>query len=147
MIAAEQWYEYQNNYQKYGLALKAEEGPKVRRSRSQTQQTLRVSARARKTAVGLLFLIGLVLIVLIVLTAYSADVTYRINQLEAQQETVRNDIANLTVAIKTATGIETIERRAVEELGMVYAPLNEVIYVGGEEIHNFGVALKSAAYQ
>ncbi|MDO4551901.1 MAG: cell division protein FtsL [Bacillota bacterium] len=142
MIAAEQWYEYQTSYQKYGIDMK----PAERRVRSAAPARPAVRGRDKGTAMLLLLLVGLVCVALIIITAYSASITYSINQMLAEEEQIQNEIANLTVELKTATNIETIEERALNELGMTYAEIHEIAYVGGEDIKDFSVALKARAY-
>ena len=79
MIAAERWYEYQKNYQKYGLDMKPqpEREERSRRRRSAKKQAIS-AGEGKKAALSLVMIAGIAMIMLIIITAYSANLQYNI---------------------------------------------------------------------
>ena len=82
MIAPEKWYEYQREYQRYGFDMKPQ--PEERRTRTGSRKkTRKVAApfgNGRKAAFSAVLAAGLAMIMLIIITAYSADMRFEINQ-------------------------------------------------------------------
>lgn len=145
MMPAEQWYEYQVNYQKYGLDLSPAKQEKTRES-SRTKSAIGSKDKARMLL--LTILTGLVCICLIVMSAYAAQIKYNINGILAETDRVQGEIANLNVDIKSASNISVIEQRAKAELGMVYPDADQIAYLStdGDKIKDFNLALKRIAY-
>ena len=90
MIAAEQWYEYQRQYQKYGLDMRPEEDSISQRERRKQE---REAARARgpvlklsgdhRVMLALIATAAIVLMMVVVIVSYGAKVTYDINTIKA----------------------------------------------------------------
>ena len=74
MIAPERWYEYQKNYQKYGLDMKPKPDTRIRsrRKRSSKKITLPIGS-GKKVAFSMVLAVGIAMIVLIIITAYTAN--------------------------------------------------------------------------
>ena len=65
-------------------------------------------------------IVGLICIIIVVLTAYSAELRCENNELIDSNEALQGEIDTLNVEIKSANNIEHIEKVATEKLGMVY---------------------------
>lgn len=144
-MTAEKWYEYQESYQKYGFEMKPATA-KVKEDAKTVKTVLQAKDKAR--LILLTLFMGLLCFSLIVTAAYSAQVKYRINGLLAESDQVQGEIENLTVAIKSATNIATIEEKAINELGMVYPTTDQIAYLekDGAEINDFALTLKQIAF-
>ncbi|MGI6751342.1 MAG: hypothetical protein ACOX4U_01805 [Anaerovoracaceae bacterium] len=139
MIAAERRYEYgREYYNRYNY-------DPHRKNRYIKEQNLEIKAKAEARTFGakekaklmfLMFLAGAIAIGLIILTAYGAKVQYNINGVIAQCNKTKGEIQTLSLDIKTCSNIQTIEERAITELGMIYPKYENTVYlaVGGEGV-------------
>ncbi len=143
MIAAEQWYEYQQQYRKFSFDMKPRESPCQKEQRKP-----RTSPKDRFLLMALTVLVGLVCIGMIISSAYAASIKYDINTLIKENNTIQGEIENLDVKIKSAVNIGNIEARAIEELGMVYPEVTQFRYLAKEpeEIPNLASLIKEQAY-
>ena len=125
MIAPEQWYEYQKQYQKYGLDMKPEsERVPVTERRKQKKKALlsrgvvlNVSSDHRL----MLYVVSICVVVLlsiVILASASAKITYDINKIKASNEALSGEIEDLDVQILSSSTITYIEGQAKGELGM-----------------------------
>ena len=153
MIAPEQWYEYQEQYQKYGLDLKPQESREHREKRRQAAKQkagfeINVG-RDRRAAMLLLAAIVVALILVIVLTAYAASVRYEIGQVQAENNLLWDEIKNLQSHETAMNGVGYVEKRAQKELGMVAAGTEQCVYITSDDAPEAGFAdvLKAKAYQ
>ena len=145
MMPAEEWYEYQGNYKKYGLSMRPEKAePLVKKQKNKSN----VTSRDKVAMMFLTIFVGVIAASLIITTAYSAKVKYEINQVIAENDVMIGEIENLTVKINQANNIQSIEEKAVNELGMVYPNPEEFIYIQGsaEPVQDFALLLKEEAY-
>jgi len=142
MIAAEQWYEYQENYQKYGFDMKPPEPEKPVRRKGAV-----ITAKDRMRLVGLLIAAGVLCIGLIVATAYAASIQYDINKIAAANSVLQMENENLSIQIDSANNIQTIEAKAMK-LGMVYPKKNQIVYLNKGKAPNaeVGAATKAQTY-
>lgn len=92
--------------------------------------------------------VGILCIIMVVLTAYSAELKCDNNSLVCENEALQGEIDTLTVKIKSANNIEHIEAYAIEKLGMVYPEHGECVYLDQEAAPdaNFAMSLKQQAY-
>lgn len=92
--------------------------------------------------------VGLICIIMVVVTAYAAELKVENNTLMASNETIQGEIDTLGIKIKSANNIEHIEKVATGKLGMVYPEEGECIYVSDEDapLENFAMAIKEQAY-
>lgn len=139
MTAAETWLEYQESYARYGFDMKPRERQEERARRKQAvreaaerKRDLSI-ARAKGRLAFLAVFFGLIAAMLIVSTAYVAAVRYDINSTVKANDTLRGEIENLDVKIKSASAISTIEAKALNELGMVYPTSDQYVYLGEEK--------------
>ncbi|MDD6042170.1 MAG: cell division protein FtsL [Eubacteriaceae bacterium] len=93
-------------------------------------------------------LIGFICILIVVLSAYSAELKYENNKLVAANETLQGEIDTISVKIKSANNVENIEKIATSKLGMVYPSEDECIYVSDADVpkENFAILIKEKAY-
>ncbi len=153
MIAPEQWYEYQQQYQKYGLDMKP---PESREHRDKRREAAKQAAgielsisRDYKTLLAVLLSAAIVVILFIVTNAYAASVRYEIEQVERENAQLWDEIKNLQSSESTKNGVGYVEKRAKKELGMVTAEADNCVYITADDIPSAGFAdvLKAKAYQ
>ena len=149
MIAAERWYEYQKNYQKYGLDMKPQPEREERSRRRRSAKKPAISAgEGKKAALSLVMIAGIVMIMLIIITAYSANLQYNINSMLKENRALAGEIENLQVKVYSANNIEYVESKATGELGMVYPSESSKVYISNDDIPEEGFAdmLREKAY-
>ena len=149
MIAAERWYEYQKNYQKYGLDMKPQPEREERSRRRRSAKKPAISAgEGKKAALSLVMIAGIAMIMLIIITAYSANLQYNINSMLKENRALAGEIENLQVKVYSANNIEYVESKATGELGMVYPSENSKVYITDDDIPEEGFAdmLREKAY-
>lgn len=155
MIAPEQWYEYQKQYQKYGLDMKPEsERVPVTERRKQKKKALlsrgvvlNVSSDHRL----MLYVVSICVVVLlsiVILASASAKITYDINKIKVSNEALSGEIEDLDVQILSSSTITYIEGQAKGELGMKNADSKHCIYLSSIDTPEEGFAdiLKEKAY-
>lgn len=93
-------------------------------------------------------MIGLICIIMVVVTAYAAELKVENNTLTTANETIQGEIDTLNVRIKSANNIEHIEKIATGKLGMVYPAEGECVYISDEDKpeENFAMEIKEQAY-
>jgi cell division protein FtsL len=143
MMPAEQWYEYQDNYKKYGFEMKPKKVPILKQKKKSVVTT--------KDRIAMLFLtvvIGALCVSVIITTAYSAAIKYEINNIIKENAVITGEIENLKVKINEANNIQAIEQKATIELGMVYPDPNEFVYLQTTEapVQDFALLLMEEAY-
>ena len=149
MIAAERWYEYQKNYQKYGLDMKPQPEREERSRRRRSAKKPSISAgEGKKAALSLVMIAGIAMIMLIIITAYSANLQYNINSMLKENRALAGEIENLQVKVYSANNIEYVESKATGELGMVYPSESSKVYITNDDIPEEGFAdmLRKKAY-
>ena len=149
MIAAERWYEYQKNYQKYGLDMKPQPEREERSRRRRSAKKPAISAgEGKKAALSLVMIAGIAMIMLIIITAYSANLQYNINSMLKENRALAGEIENLQVKVYSANNIEYVESKATGELGMVYPSESRKVYISNDDIPEEGFAdmLREKAY-
>ncbi len=93
-------------------------------------------------------IVGFICIILVVLTAYAAELRCENNKLIDDNQALQGEIDTLNVQIKSANNIEHIEKVATEKLGMVRPNEGECIYVSDKDAPggNFAMAIREQAY-
>lgn len=155
MIAAEQWYEYQRQYQKYGLDLQPEEEEESRRAqRKQEREAARTRGLVLKLQSDhrLMFSVviaaAVVLMIIVVMVSYAAKITYDINTIKAENDVIAGEIEDLDVKMMSANTVVYIESQAKEKFGMKNPDTKHCIYLSTTETPEDGFAdmLKAKAY-
>ena len=145
MIAAEEWYQQQANYQKYGLDMSPE---RQRPARTVKKKRQKVTAKDRSRLLVVMFLVGMVFIGIIIVNAFSATVNYNINDITRQNAALQGEIETLSVEINSAKNIEAIEDKATGDLGMVAPDASKSVYLEDKDVpsKNLAKTLKKNAY-
>lgn len=149
MIDPERWYEYQRSYQKYGLDMKPEPEPKRRtRTRKRTVRRTIPVGNGKKLAFSTVLAVGIAMIMLIIITAYSANVRYQVNTMIRDNRALMGEIENLQVKLYSANNVAYIEGKATGELKMVYPTDANKVYITNDDIPEEGFAdmIKEKAY-
>lgn len=143
MIPAEQWYEYQESYKRYGFDMKPQE-VKVNKQK----QKAVISAKDKARLLILILFAGVLCAGIIVSTAYAAKLQYDINSIMNQNDILQGEIDNLNVTLKKENNIATIEEKAINELGMMYPYESQIVHLGEKktEVSDFAMTLKEQAY-
>lgn len=141
MISAEQWCEYQGNYSKYGFDMK----PRVAVPKKTVVKTTVID---RRKLMVFVLVVGFIFIAAIVASAYAASIAYSNNQLKTEINMLQGEVDALSINIESATNVQTIEKKAIEELGMVYPRDDQYVEIAGQEApgSDFGLLLKAAAF-
>ena len=92
--------------------------------------------------------IGFVCIMLVLLTAFAAELRHQNNALIKQNKALQGEVDTLDVQIQAKTSIARIEDVAMNELGMVYPTSEECVYLTEDDAPegNFAAVLKEDAY-
>ncbi len=149
MMTAEKWYEYQKNYQKYGLDMKPqrEHGVRTHRKRAESRPVLSVGS-SKRAILAFVVIAGLAMIMMIIIAAYSANLQYSINSMQSENRALSGEIENLQVEVYSANNIEYVENKATSELGMIYPAESSKIYITNDDVPEKGFAdmLREKAY-
>lgn len=86
-----------------------------RKSRTSTQ----VAAEQYKLAIKYILVFALLMLSVVFMSAYSANLQQKNNALKAQNEIVQAEIDSLNEQINDASSIEKVEKIATEKYGMV----------------------------
>ena len=102
----------------------------------------------KKRILGSAIMIGLICIMMVVFTAYGAELRCENNELMAANEALQGEIDTLNIKIKSANNIDHIEQVATKKLGMIYPGEGECVYVSGTDKPegNFAMMIKEQAY-
>lgn len=158
MIAPEQWYEYQKQYQKYGFDMKPESERLSRKQRLEQQQKEKEARKARgmvlsvgndhKIMLSLLLVSVIILMMVVVITSYAAKVTYDINTIKTENDVISGEIEDLDMQMLSSSTITYIESQAKGQLGMKNADAKHCVYISSEDAPEEGFAdiLKEKAY-
>lgn len=143
MVTAEKWYEYQDNYKKYGLDMRADQ-PRAAKPKKNTG----ISPKDKAVLLLFIVIIGILGVGIIVSGAKAAVLKYEINNVMAENTEIKREIETLTVQLKTATNIAIIEQKAIGELGMIYPAPSSVVYLSEKPApaNDFAMVLKDQAY-
>ena len=143
MIAAEQWYQHQESYQKYGLDMK----PKTERKKPQPQKRV-FTEKDKVRILALIIAVGILCVGMIITTSFAAQIKYDTNSKLAENHLLEAEIGGLNVELYAATSIDTVEKKATKSLGMVYPENKQVVYISGKKVPEDGFAqtMKNQAY-
>ena len=151
MMDPERWYEYQKNYQKYGFDMKPKPEPKPAQKRPRQRKTVKVPfllGSGKKMAFSAVVAAGVIMIMLIIVTAYAANIRYDINSMIKENNTLMGEIENLQAQMYTTNNINYVENKATSELGMAYPETGSKVYITMDDVpeKGFSDVLKEKAY-
>lgn len=128
MIPAEEWIEYQENYKKYGIDLQPETDRKQKKRPA--PQKVKVTAKDRAVIMAATVIIGVFLVGIIVLNAFAAAIKFDTSNIKTANEELQGEIETLSIMIQSEESIDSVERKAVKELGMLEPVEDRCIYIG-----------------
>ena len=101
-----------------------------------------------KTAFFTVLAVGFAMIMLIIITAYSANIRFDINNTIKENNEIMGEIENLQVKIYAANNVDYIESKAKSDLSMVQPKEKNRVYFAAEDMPAEGFAdmLKEKAY-
>ncbi len=108
-----------------------------------------LTARDRQHLLMMLVVAGLLGIIIIITTAFSATINYKNNQLQNDITVLEGEVEALEIEIQSANNIAAIEQKASKDLGMKYAEGNSYVVLsseGNSKNDNFAAKLKNNAY-
>lgn len=150
MIAPEKWYELQRDYQRYGFDMKPrqEEHRTLTARKRDNRKIAMPFGNERKTAFFTVLAVGFAMIMLIIITAYSANIRFDINNTIKENNEIMGEIENLQVKIYAANNVDYIESKAKSDLSMVQPKEKNRVYFAAEDMPAEGFAdmLKEKAY-
>ena len=141
MMEPERWYEYQKNYQKYGFDMKPKPEPKPAQKRPRQRKTVKVPfllGSGKKMAFSAVVAAGVIMIMLIIVTAYAANIRYDINSMIKENNTLMGEIENLQAQMYTTNNINYVENKATSELGMAYPETGSKVYITMDDVPEKG---------
>jgi cell division protein FtsL len=145
MLTAEQWYQHQENYVKYGIDM----SPPIQRKQTPAKAVNKVfGIRDKAKLFMLLMAMGFLCIAVVIAAAYASQIKYNINAITRENAVIQGEIENLDVSIEAANNIRTIEERAINELGMVYPVYEQIVFIAAktEKFNDFAMSLREQAY-
>jgi len=149
MIAPEKWYEHQKEYQRYGIDMKPQPQRQMRSQKKRKIKKISLPAgNGKKLAFSTVLAAGIAMIMLIIITAYSAGVRYDINCMIKENQALMGEIENLQVKLYSASNIDYVEGKAVSSLGMIYPSSKNSVRISSDDMPAPGFAdvLKENAY-
>ena len=140
MMTAQEWCEYQGSYARYGFDMK----PRV----AVQKKTVKRTVVDRKRLIAFILVMGLLFTAVIVSSAFAASIAYSNNLLKEDINMLQGEVDALSIQVESATNVQTIERKAIEELGMVYPREDQYVEIAGQEApgSDFAALLREAAY-
>ena len=96
----------------------------------------------------LIFFTGFVCIMMVVLSALSAEIRHENNELMSKNEELSGEVETISVKIKSINSVEHIESVAKKELGMIYPNKSQFVVITDKDApgENFAAAIKKQAY-
>ncbi len=149
MIAPERWYEHQKNYQRYGFDMKPEPERKLRTERKRAARRRVVpTGDGKKLAFSTVLVVGIAMIMLIIITAYSAGIRYDVNSMIKENQALMGEIENLEVKVFSANNVDYVEGKAIGELAMIYPADENRVHLSSDDIPEPGFAdiIREKAY-
>ncbi len=148
MLAAEEWHRYQEDYVKYGVELKPEEPYVKKEKKGQSNSSVKISAAEKGMVLSFILSVGVCCIAIILLQAFTSNISYDIYTLNQEIDAVENDIDNLNVTLQSQNNLSQIEYYATNTLQMVYPEKEQLVsvngLVGSEEVDAYIAALSQS---
>lgn len=109
---------------------------------------MKMSGKDKRTIIIAVVIIGFILISMVVLTAYAAELRCENNELIAQNKTLQGEVDTLGLKIKASNSVANIEKEAKSKLGMVYPTSKNCVYLKNSDTpkENFAAVIRKAAY-
>lgn len=126
-------------------AVRAQEGAVRKRK---TRVSAQVVAEQYKWAIKLILTVAILMLGVVFMSAYSANLQQKNNALKAQNEIVQAEIDSLNEQINDASSIEKVEKIATEKYGMVQPDESNYIRIKDKKSNSGDLAdtIKKEAY-
>ena len=107
-----------------------------------------IKAQDKKRIILTILLVGMICIMMVVLTAFAAQLRHENNELETKNEALQGEVDTLSVKIKSANSIDHIEKVATKKLGMVHPSEDECVNLSDKDKpkKNFAAVIRKEAY-
>ncbi len=107
-----------------------------------------IKAQDKKRIILTILLVGMICIMMVVLTAFAAQIRHENNELETKNEALQGEVDTLSVKIKSANSIDHIEKVATKKLGMVHPSEDECVNLSDKDKpkKNFAAVIRKEAY-
>lgn len=107
-----------------------------------------MTVQDKRRIMFLIFFVGFVCIMMVVLSALSAELRHENNELISRNEELAGEVETISVKIKSINSVEHIEKVAKKELGMVYPEKEQCVVITEKDApgENFAAAIKKQAY-
>ncbi len=91
---------------------------------------------------------GVICGLIVVLTAYAAELRCDNNELIKQNEVLQTEVDTLDINLKSANSVDHIEKIATDKLGMVYPQEDECVYMSSAKApeKNLAMTIRENAY-
>lgn len=139
-----QTYRQQNMYRPHERA-----GYNARPKRARRTSSSGLTARDRQHLLMMLIIAGVLGIIIIITTAFSATINYKNNQLQNDITVLEGEVEALEIEIQSANNIAAVEQKAAHDLGMKYAEGSSYVVLSSDEKNgndNFAAKLRNNAY-
>ena len=139
-----QTYRQQNMYRPHERA-----GYNDRPKRARRTSSSGLTARDRQHLLMMLIIAGVLGIIIIITTAFSATINYKNNQLQNDITVLEGEVEALEIEIQSANNIAAVEQKAAHDLGMKYAEGSSYVVLSSDEKNgndNFAAKLRNNAY-
>lgn len=102
----------------------------------------------KRRIIFLIFFTGFVCIMMVVLSALSAEIRHENNELISANEELSGEVETISVRIKSINSVDHIESVAKNELGMVYPDSEQCVVITEKDApgENFAAAIRKQAY-
>ncbi len=109
---------------------------------------MNMSKTDKRRVILTIVLAGLIFVVMVVMTAYAAELRCENNELIAKNKTLQGEVDTLGVKIKASNNVAHIEKQAKRRLGMVYPTSKNCVYLKSADKpeRNFAALIKKEAY-
>lgn len=108
-----------------------------------------VTASDKRKLLSFIIMIGILGVIILSIHAYCSIIKHDINKINSETAAIQTEIENIQVNIEKARNINTIEQKALNELGMIYPTSDQFVYITGDEedVQDFAQLIKENAYQ
>ncbi|MDR1953255.1 MAG: hypothetical protein LBQ21_02055 [Clostridiales Family XIII bacterium] len=129
-------------------ASRRKEAPRQDAVALRSAHLIHMTASEKFRMVVAVIILGAMFLGVIFLAAYGASVQREINRINAKAAVLQEEIDNLTLAIEKGRNIETIEKKALVEYGMIYPTGSQLKYLEELQLHPEDMAqtIKEHAY-
>ncbi len=107
-----------------------------------------MKTREKRRILAAVILAGMIMIAMVVLTAFAAEIRQENNQLMTKNKALQGEVDTLNVKIKAANSVDHIEQIATQKYGMVHPSQDQCVYITSKDQpgQNFASVIRKEAY-